>query len=359
MSKTCGKVLSVRVERIAHATPDAIDFLWSNWEVFGQLAGGYFGIRRLAGDQSKPENCGRWAARRFAIYGEWELVSRRCNGESGEFIYYCSWRKWGLSFRSRLRSSYKALTSTATQFETNVVLILPRVLRLLCWALEGTCFQAMAVGADLGKEAAERVTEEYNTGKYSQILLPLRDILADYMRGKMHTEHAPAPVGIAADTSVLPEEQAIRARLAYFERAYPHEARQVSEAVELFRKFPEMALILNRKIVERVLKQIFQKHSHQPAGKRMCGELISKLRKDNPELPPHILSLMETVTNLGNAAVHDQGEHSSSNEIGLTEFAVSFGAMIKILEWYLESQRGASADEPMVGDTTSSPANTG
>ena len=95
-----------------------------------------------------------------------------------------------------------------------------------------------------------------------------------------------------------------------------------------------MGLIRNRIIIERIAKLLFEDFIKEDAGTRMCGELIQRLRKDAQAMPRNMLSLMETVTSLGNLAAHDQGKHESHAVIGLTEFAVSFNAMTRILEWF-------------------------
>ena len=81
----------------------------------------------------------------------------------------------------------------------------------------------------------------------------------------------------------------------------------VQKAVRIADPDPEMALIRARKVLEYVVRDVFERRVKEPPGTRPLEGLIQRLVKDG-HLPPRLAAYTETIRELGNVGAHRFGQ---------------------------------------------------
>jgi hypothetical protein len=96
---------------------------------------------------------------------------------------------------------------------------------------------------------------------------------------------------------------------------------------------PEMALARSRKVLELLIRDIFQRRLGRPPGTRPLENLIQQLVKAG-YFPARLEAYATTVRMLGNVGIHRFGEAVSSADVNQ-----SLLQLLPILEWYFEAER--------------------
>jgi hypothetical protein len=118
------------------------------------------------------------------------------------------------------------------------------------------------------------------------------------------------------------------------------EFREVREgllkAVDIADRDPEMALTRTRKVLEFVVREVYQRRVGKPPGTNPLENLVQRLVKDG-HFPTRLDAYATTVRKLGNVSTHTCGEAVTAADV-----RHSLSQLAPILEWYLEAE-GATA----------------
>ncbi len=107
----------------------------------------------------------------------------------------------------------------------------------------------------------------------------------------------------------------------------------IGMAIDGATRDPEMALIRSRKVLEYVVRDVFQRRVQEPPGTRPLESLIQRLVKDG-YLPPRLEAYTETIRKLGNVGAHQFGQ-----KIRAADVYQSLTQLMPILEWFFEVER--------------------
>jgi formylglycine-generating enzyme required for sulfatase activity len=117
----------------------------------------------------------------------------------------------------------------------------------------------------------------------------------------------------------------------------------IRRAVRVADDDPEMALIRARKVLEYVIRDVFERRVNEPPGTRPLENLVQRLVKDG-YLPARLEAYTETIRKLGNLGAHRFGELVTAADV-----YQSLTQLLPILEWYFEAERpeaGVSLERP-------------
>jgi hypothetical protein len=117
----------------------------------------------------------------------------------------------------------------------------------------------------------------------------------------------------------------------------------IHKAVRVADDDPEMALIRARKVMEYIIRNVFERRVHEPPGTRPLENLIQRLVKDG-HLPARLEAYTETIRKLGNVGAHRFGEAITAADVN-----VSLTQLLPILVWYFEIERPDSGWLPSSG----------
>jgi hypothetical protein len=118
----------------------------------------------------------------------------------------------------------------------------------------------------------------------------------------------------------------------------------IRKAIRVADDDPEMALIRARKVLEYVIRDVFQRRVAEPPGTRPLENLVQRLSKDG-HLPARLEAYTETIRKLGNVGAHRFGE-----AVTVADVYQSLAQLLPILEWYIEKER------PEAGNRVEAPA---
>jgi hypothetical protein len=96
---------------------------------------------------------------------------------------------------------------------------------------------------------------------------------------------------------------------------------------------PEMALTRARKMLEFVIRDVFERRIGEPPGTRPLENLVQRLAKDG-HIPARVEAYTETIRKLGNVGAHRFGEAITTADVHQ-----SLVQLLPILEWYFENER--------------------
>ncbi len=111
----------------------------------------------------------------------------------------------------------------------------------------------------------------------------------------------------------------------------------VQKAIRIADEDPEMALTRARKVLEHVIRDVYQRRCNEPPGSRPLENLIQRLVKDG-HFPDRLDAYAATVRKLGNVGTHTFGE-----KIAAADVYQSLTQLTPILEWYFEVERPEAA----------------
>jgi len=107
----------------------------------------------------------------------------------------------------------------------------------------------------------------------------------------------------------------------------------VHKAADIASRDPEMALTRARKVLELVVREVYERRCNEPAGTRPLENLIQRLVKDG-HFPDRLDAYATTVRKLGNVGTHTFGEQITAQDV-----YQSLTQLMPILEWYFEVER--------------------
>lgn len=123
----------------------------------------------------------------------------------------------------------------------------------------------------------------------------------------------------------------------------------VQKAVRIAAEDPEMALTRARKVLELVVRDVYERHCGEPAGTRPLENLLQRLVKDG-HLPRRLSAYANGVRELGNVGTHAFGERLTPADVHQ-----SLTQLLPILEWYFESERPEALGRPSAASPATLP----
>lgn len=107
----------------------------------------------------------------------------------------------------------------------------------------------------------------------------------------------------------------------------------VHKAADIASRDPEMALTRARKVLEYVVRDVYERRCSEPPGTRPLENLIQRLVKDG-HFPDRLNAYANTVRMLGNV-----GTHTFDEKVTAADVYQSLTQLMPILEWYFEVER--------------------
>jgi hypothetical protein len=138
-----------------------------------------------------------------------------------------------------------------------------------------------------------------------------------------------------------PALQALLKRLDQLSEQFHEQKEAVHRAIRIADEDPEMALTRARKVLEHIVRDIYERRVMEPPGTRPLENLLQHLVKDG-HFPDRLNAYANTVRMLGNVGTHSFGEKVSAAAV-----YQSLTQLMPILEWYFETERpGALSPQP-------------
>jgi formylglycine-generating enzyme required for sulfatase activity len=122
-------------------------------------------------------------------------------------------------------------------------------------------------------------------------------------------------------------------RLEQLTGQWPELRDGVRKAVLVAEFDAEMALTRSRKVLEWMIREVYQRRVDEPPGSRPLENLLQRLVKDG-HLPTRLEAYANTVRMLGNLGTHRFGE-----TVGTGDVYQSLCQLTPILEWYVREER--------------------
>ncbi len=107
----------------------------------------------------------------------------------------------------------------------------------------------------------------------------------------------------------------------------------VQQVIKIADASPEMALTRARKVLEYVIRDVYQRRIDEPPGTRPLENLLQRLVKDG-FFPDRLDAYANTIRKLGNVGTHSFGE-----KVEITDVYQSLAQLMPILQWYFEVER--------------------
>ena len=130
-----------------------------------------------------------------------------------------------------------------------------------------------------------------------------------------------------------PSFQDLLKRLDHLSDQFGELREGVQKAIRIADEDPEMALTRARKVLELVIREVYERRCNEPAGTRPLENLIQRLVKDG-HFPDRLDAYAATVRKLGNVGTHTFGEKITAQDV-----YQSLTQLMPILEWYFEVER--------------------
>jgi hypothetical protein len=137
-----------------------------------------------------------------------------------------------------------------------------------------------------------------------------------------------------------PSLQALLARLDRLTDEFRELREGVQKAVRVADLDPEMALTRARKVLEYVIRDVYEQRIKEPPGTRPLENLLQRIVKDG-YFPDRLDAYASAVRKLGNVGVHSFGE-----KVTVADVYQSLAQLIPILEWYFEVERPEALGRP-------------
>src|ERR1700676_2857453 len=104
-----------------------------------------------------------------------------------------------------------------------------------------------------------------------------------------------------------PPFQALLSRLDHLSHQFGELRDGVQKAIQVADFDPEMALTRARKVLEFVIREVYERRIKEPPGTRPLENLLQRLVKDG-FFPDRLDAYANTIRKLGNVASHTFGE---------------------------------------------------
>ena len=127
----------------------------------------------------------------------------------------------------------------------------------------------------------------------------------------------------------------------------------VSKAIRIADEDPEMALTRARKVLEYVIRDVFERRRKEPPGTRPLENLLQLLVKEG-HFPDRLDAYATTIRKLGNVGTHSFGE-----KVTVADVHQSLTQLMPILEWYFEAERPQGVSQqpaPWAGPEAAAPS---
>ncbi len=111
----------------------------------------------------------------------------------------------------------------------------------------------------------------------------------------------------------------------------------IEKAVRVADLDPEMALTRSRKVLEHLIREVYERRCNEPAGTRPLENLLQRLVKDGI-LSNRLDAYATAIRKLGNVGAHGFGERVTAADV-----YQSLTQLIPILEWYFEVEKSNPA----------------
>ncbi len=125
-----------------------------------------------------------------------------------------------------------------------------------------------------------------------------------------------------------PALQALLLRLDRLPGGFTEIQEGVRKAVLVADLDPEMALTRSRKVLELVIREVYERCCQEPPGTRPLENLLQRLIKDG-HIPARLDAYANAVRLLGNVGTHRFGER-----LTVADVHQSLSQLMPILEWY-------------------------
>ncbi len=119
-----------------------------------------------------------------------------------------------------------------------------------------------------------------------------------------------------------------------------HELRSgIHQVLKIADASPEMALTRARKVLEYVIRDVYERRVQEPPGTRPLESLLQRLVKDG-FFPTRLDAYANTIRKLGNV-----GTHSFEEKVEIADVYQSLAQLMPILQWYFEVERPEALGE--------------
>jgi hypothetical protein len=123
-------------------------------------------------------------------------------------------------------------------------------------------------------------------------------------------------------------------RLERLSKEFEDIKRSLAQLRRIAKPDPAMALVRARRVLEYVIRDLFQRHVPERAGTRPLDNLVARLVKDEV-IDLHTKAYIDQVRELGNAATHgDVGKEFSE-----TDAFRAIDSLMVVLEWYFKKEQ--------------------
>ena len=135
-----------------------------------------------------------------------------------------------------------------------------------------------------------------------------------------------------------PSLQTLLGRLERLSGQYQELREGVHKAIKIADISPEMALTRSRKVLEYVVREVYERRINEPPGTRPLENLLQRLVKDG-YFPDRLDAYAAAIRKLGNVGTHTFGE-----KLAVADVYQSLAQLMPILEWYFEVERPEALD---------------
>jgi formylglycine-generating enzyme required for sulfatase activity len=108
----------------------------------------------------------------------------------------------------------------------------------------------------------------------------------------------------------------------------------VRKAIDIADRDPEMALTRSRKVLELMVREVYERRIQEPAGTQPLEGLLQRLHQ-NDHLPPLVNTYARGIRELGNI-----GTHKTRMTITGADVTISLAQLLSIVEWYVQGAPG-------------------
>ncbi len=130
-----------------------------------------------------------------------------------------------------------------------------------------------------------------------------------------------------------PSLQALVSRLEHLSDQYRELREGVQKAIQVADVDPEMALTRSRKVLEYVIRDVYERRINEPPGTRPLENLLQRIVKDG-HFPDRLDAYANTIRKLGNV-----GTHTFGGKVTVADVHQSLTQLLPILDWYFEAER--------------------
>ncbi len=131
----------------------------------------------------------------------------------------------------------------------------------------------------------------------------------------------------------LRELREMKARLESLCEGFHELQDGVLQAIAIADRDPEMSLTRVRKVLEYVVREVYENHVQSPAGTQPLEALLHRVVKDGV-LPKKVAAYANAVREMGNVGTHAFGEG-----VSMADVVRCLAQLMPILEWYFEDYR--------------------